>query len=93
VLVGRRRGGLSANRPFKTRRKLPGLVVAAFGALAVAVIGVQVALAHCEGLEGRRQSPEAPAVAGRSFFETLVRVHRAGEGAPYTGLRSPLAAV
>ena len=22
------------------------------------------------------------------FFETLVRIHRAGEGAPYTGLRS-----
>jgi uncharacterized protein DUF6448 len=35
----------------------------------------------------RKQSPEAQALADRSFFETLVRVHRAGEGAPYTGLK------
>ena len=34
----------------------------------------------------RQQSPEARAVADRLFFETVVRVHRAGEGAPYTGL-------
>lgn len=26
-------------------------------------------------------------MADRYFFETLVRVHRAGEGAPYTGLK------
>lgn len=26
-------------------------------------------------------------VADRLFFETVVRIHRAGEGAPYTGLR------
>jgi len=26
-------------------------------------------------------------LADRYFFETLVRVHRAGEGAPYTGLK------
>jgi len=30
---------------------------------------------------------KARAVADRLFFETVVRVHRAGEGAPYTGLR------
>jgi hypothetical protein len=35
----------------------------------------------------RRLGPEAKALADRFFFETLVRVHRAGEGAPYTGLR------
>lgn len=29
----------------------------------------------------------AAELADRWFFETLVRVHRAGEGAPYTGLR------
>ena len=29
----------------------------------------------------------AKALADRYFFETLVRVHRAGEGAPYTGLK------
>jgi len=36
----------------------------------------------------RKQSPEAQALADMYFFETLVRVHRAGEGAPYTGLKS-----
>jgi hypothetical protein len=30
---------------------------------------------------------EAREVADRLFFETVVRVHRAGEGAPYTGLK------
>ena len=29
----------------------------------------------------------AQEVADRLFFETVVRVHRAGEGAPYTGLK------
>jgi hypothetical protein len=37
-------------------------------------------------LEVRALSPEAKALADRYFFETLVRIHRAGEGAPYTGL-------
>jgi hypothetical protein len=35
----------------------------------------------------RAQSPEAKALADRYFFETLVRIHRAGEDAPYTGLK------
>lgn len=35
----------------------------------------------------RGGSPEARALADGYFFETLVRVHRAGEGAPYTGLK------
>jgi hypothetical protein len=35
----------------------------------------------------RKQSPQAKELADRYFFETLVRVHRAGEGAPYTGLK------
>lgn len=34
----------------------------------------------------RALGPEAKALADRYFFETLVRMHRAGEGAPYTGL-------
>ena len=38
-------------------------------------------------LEARTQGPEAHAVADRYFFETAVRIHRAGEGAPYTGLK------
>jgi len=40
-----------------------------------------------QALVVRKQGPEAQALADRSFFETLVRVHRAGEGAPYTGLK------
>ncbi len=35
----------------------------------------------------RTLGPEARALADRYFFETLVRVHREGEGAPYTGLK------
>jgi hypothetical protein len=35
----------------------------------------------------RSQGPEARRVADRFFFETAVRVHRAGEGAPFTGLK------
>ncbi|MBI4915875.1 MAG: hypothetical protein HY825_08505 [Acidobacteria bacterium] len=35
----------------------------------------------------RGLSPEARALADTYFFETLVRVHRAGEGAPFTGLK------
>jgi hypothetical protein len=34
----------------------------------------------------RELGPEAAAIADRLFFETVVRLHRAGEGAPYTGL-------
>ncbi len=36
----------------------------------------------------RTQSKEAAELADLWFFETLVRIHRAGEGAPYTGLKS-----
>jgi len=35
----------------------------------------------------RKESSAAKALADRYFFETLIRVHRAGEGAPYTGLK------
>ena len=35
----------------------------------------------------RKVSPESRALADRHLFETLVRLHRAGEGAPYTGLK------
>jgi hypothetical protein len=43
----------------------------------------------------RAKGPEAKALADTYFFETLVRIHRAGEGAPYTGLKAsePAAAV
>ena len=36
----------------------------------------------------RSKGKEAKELADRYFFETLVRIHRAGEGAPYTGLKS-----
>lgn len=35
----------------------------------------------------RGLAPGAREVADRLFFETVVRIHRAGEGAPYTGLK------
>ncbi len=35
----------------------------------------------------RGLSPEAKDLADLYFFETLVRIHRAGESAPYTGLK------
>lgn len=108
-------------------RRLLGPLIAALAVLGIAVLGVQAAFAHCDGLDGpvvkaaknalqtgnvnlvliwvqqkdepeiraafqqtlvvRKQSPEAQALADRFFFETLVRVHRAAEGAPYTGLK------
>jgi len=36
----------------------------------------------------RLKGPEAKDLADTYFFETLVRIHRAGEGAPYTGLKN-----
>ncbi|MDE3244860.1 MAG: hypothetical protein KGN80_02145 [Acidobacteriota bacterium] len=38
--------------------------------------------------EVRKLGPEAQKLADQYFFETLVRIHRAGEGAPYTGLKA-----
>ena len=35
----------------------------------------------------RKLNAEAKELADYYFFETLVRIHRAGEGAPYTGLK------
>jgi len=35
----------------------------------------------------RAKGAEAKELADMYFFETLVRIHRAGEGAPYTGLK------
>lgn len=35
----------------------------------------------------RGQGPDVREVADLHFFETVVRVHRAGEGAPFTGLK------
>jgi len=46
---------------------------------------IREAFRHALGV--RTLGPEARALADRFFFETLVRVHREGEGAPYTGLK------
>jgi Family of unknown function (DUF6448) len=40
-----------------------------------------------QALAVRTAGPQAKELADRYFFETLVRVHRQGEGAPYTGLQ------
>jgi hypothetical protein len=40
-----------------------------------------------KALAVRKLNPEAKELADTYFFETLVRIHRAGEGAPYTGLK------
>jgi hypothetical protein len=38
-------------------------------------------------LKVRTRGPEAKKIADTYFLETLIRIHRAAEGAPYTGLR------
>ncbi len=43
--------------------------------------------AFAQTLAVRTKGKDAHELADRFFFETLVRVHRAGEGAPYTGLK------
>ena len=43
--------------------------------------------AFSHAVEVRGLGEEARSLADRHFIETLVRVHRAGEGAPYTGLK------
>ena len=47
----------------------------------------EVRRAFTEAVAVRKLGPQARDMADRYFFETLVRVHRAGEGAPYTGLK------
>src|SRR5512145_1761226 len=47
----------------------------------------QIRAAFDETVKVRALSAEARALADRYFFETVVRVHRAGEGAAYTGLK------
>jgi len=47
----------------------------------------EVREAFAKTLVVRKQGKEAKELADMYFFETLVRIHRAGEGAPYTGLK------
>lgn len=46
---------------------------------------IRHAFEHAQAV--RKLGPEARELADTHFFETLVRIHRAGEGAPYTGLK------
>lgn len=46
-----------------------------------------VRAAFDETMKVRAASPAAKVLADRYFLETLVRLHRMGEGAPYTGLK------
>lgn len=46
---------------------------------------VKAAFEHA--LAVRKLGPKATELADMYFFETLVRIHRAGEGAPYTGVK------
>jgi hypothetical protein len=47
----------------------------------------EIRAAFAKTLAVRGSGPAALELADTWFFETLVRVHRAGEGAPYTGLK------
>ena len=47
----------------------------------------EIRRAFAEAERVRKLGREAREMADRYFFETLVRVHRAGEGARYTGLK------
>lgn len=40
-----------------------------------------------EAMKVRSINPEAKELADKYLFENLVRIHRAGEGAPYTGIK------
>jgi len=46
----------------------------------------EIKAAFARTLAVRGKGPEAQALADQYFFENLVRIHRAGEGAPYTGI-------
>lgn len=43
--------------------------------------------AFIQTLKVRSLSSDAEKLADKSFFETLVRIHRAGEGVPFTGVK------
>ena len=47
----------------------------------------EIRVALQKTLAVRAKDAEAKELADMYFFETLVRIHRAGEGAPYTGLK------
>lgn len=48
---------------------------------------VEIRAAFDQSLKVRGLGPDARTLADRAFMETVIRLHRAGEGAPYTGLK------
>ena len=57
----------------------------------------EVKAAFTKAVAVRSKGPEAKELADQYFLETIVRLHRAGEGAPYTGIKDepidPIAAM
>lgn len=47
----------------------------------------EIKTAFAKAVAVRANGPEAKELADRYFIETFVRLHRAGEGAPYTGIK------
>lgn len=47
----------------------------------------EIKAAFAKAVAVRAKGPEAKELADQYFIETLVRLHRAGEGAPYTGIK------
>ena len=47
----------------------------------------EIRMVFAKTMAVRKLNAEARELADLYFFETLVRIHRAGEGAPYTGLK------
>lgn len=47
----------------------------------------EIRAAFAKAVAVRAKGPEARELADQYFFETLVRLHRAGEGAPYSGIK------
>jgi hypothetical protein len=47
----------------------------------------EIKAAFTQALKVRALGPDAKTLADRTFIETTVRLHRAGEDAPYTGLK------
>jgi hypothetical protein len=54
---------------------------------APAVAEAEIKAAFARSAKVRALGPDAKALADRAFMETAVRLHRAGEGAAYTGLK------
>ena len=47
----------------------------------------EIKAAFTKAVAVRAKGPEAKELADQYFLETLIRLHRAGEGAPYTGIK------